>query len=92
MKTLLSSDTDRSLKSVMEEAKTKYTETIENEEEKEAFHNAWNNQNFDSLRKLLKRHVNILKEERGDPDLILKLAEKEEKHAREQEFIAMNKI
>ena len=75
----------------MEEAQIKYKDTIESKEERKAFQNAWENQNFDCLRKLLKRHVIILKEERGDPEMILKLAEKGLKHAKEQEFIAQNK-
>ena len=60
MKSRLNLELKIPIKSVMEEAKIKYTDTIEIEEEREAFQNAWENQNFDSLRKLLKRHVNIL--------------------------------
>ena len=50
----------------MEEAQIKYNDTIESEE----------CLGKPKQRKLLKRHVNILKEERGDPEMLLKLAKK----------------
>ena len=75
----------------MEEAQIKYKDTIESKEERKAFQNAWGNQNFGSLRKLLKRHVNILKEERGDPEMLLKLAEKEENMKRSKHSLPKTK-